>query len=154
MDAPDDPDKPNRQELFLRALRTIPNLEIMKGRFATNTDFMRLADDHSKTVRVLKTEEKGSDVNLAARMIHEAHKGEYESAVLVSNDSDFVEATRIVTQELKLPVILLCPAGEPNRYLREYVTSIYRIRQRAIRLCQFPDELEDAAGKFHKPPSW
>ena len=36
-------------------------------------------------VRVIKTEEKGSDVNLAAHLVHDAHMGRLEVAVIVSN---------------------------------------------------------------------
>ena len=38
---------------------------------------------------LIKTEEKGSDVNIAAHMVNDGHKGLYEVAILVSNDSDF-----------------------------------------------------------------
>src|SRR5437016_485073 len=39
-----DPDAPRRQETFLRALKTIPNLEIFYGHFLTHPVMMRLAN--------------------------------------------------------------------------------------------------------------
>jgi hypothetical protein len=42
-------------------------------------------------VQVIKTEEKGSDVNLATHLLHDAHMGRFEVAVVLSNDSDLLE---------------------------------------------------------------
>jgi hypothetical protein len=39
-------------------------------------------------VKVIKTEEKGSDVNLATHLLHDAHLGRFDIAVVISNDSD------------------------------------------------------------------
>jgi len=62
---PIDPDQPVRQEIYFRALRTIPNLSIVLGHFLTNETTMMMARQAIPTyVRVIKTEEKGSDVNL------------------------------------------------------------------------------------------
>jgi hypothetical protein len=41
---PGDPDQPNRQQIYWRALRTIPNLEIIYGHFLENNIRMPLAD--------------------------------------------------------------------------------------------------------------
>ena len=65
---PDDPDQPNRQLIYLRALRTIPNLEIVFGSFLQSRPRMPLASDPTTLVRVVKTEEKGSDVNIATHL--------------------------------------------------------------------------------------
>ncbi len=62
-----------------------------------------------KTVEVIKTEEKGSDVNLAVHLIHDAYQNRYESAVIVSGDSDLVTAVQIVKNELGKPVGVLNP---------------------------------------------
>jgi len=58
---PNDPDQPVRQQAFLRALRTIPNLSITLGTFLTHPVMMPLAPPHTGYARVIKTEEKGSD---------------------------------------------------------------------------------------------
>ena len=41
-----------------------------------------------RTVEVLDTEEKGSDVNLASYLLMDGFENDYEMAVVVSNDSD------------------------------------------------------------------
>jgi uncharacterized LabA/DUF88 family protein len=54
----------------------------------------------SKTVEVIKTEEKGSDVNLAIHLLHDAYQSRYECAVIVSGDSDLLAAVQI-----KVPIV-------------------------------------------------
>ena len=120
-----DPDQPARQEIYLRALRTLPNLSIIFGHFLTNETSMMLAGQNPRTptyVRVIKTEEKGSDVNLATHLVSDGYKGDYEVAAVISNDSDLVEPVRIVTQELGLSVGILNPHPIRSRQLSEYAT--------------------------------
>ena len=59
---PNDPEQPLRQRTFLRALQTIPNLEIILGTFLSHEVRMPLSPIGSGYARVIKTEEKGSDV--------------------------------------------------------------------------------------------
>ena len=71
---PTDPDQPLRQQLYLRALLTIPNLNIVYGHFLTKRVSLPLAGcppDAQRSVRVIRTEEKGSDVSLAAHLLRD-----------------------------------------------------------------------------------
>ncbi len=155
---PSDPDQPNRQQLFLRALQTIPELEIIYGHFLAHSIMMPLAHPVAggpKHVRVIKTEEKGSDVNIAAHMVNDGHEGRYEVAILISNDSDLVEPVRIVRNELKLPVGILNPfVLTPSYDLNRHATFVKPIRAGVLFASQFPPTLKDANGTFHKPPTW
>jgi uncharacterized LabA/DUF88 family protein len=58
----------------------------------------------AQRVWVDKTEEKGSDVNLASHLLRDAYTKRFEVAVLITNDSDLAEPVRIVAQEIGLPV--------------------------------------------------
>jgi len=154
---PGDPGQPVRQQTFLRALETIPNLEIVLGQFLQSTVNMPVANPQpgkAKFVTVIKTEEKGSDVNIAAHMVHDAHLGLYETAVIVSNDSDLVEPVKIVRYELNKVVGMLNPHKRPSYDLKRYVTFMKPIRQGVLRQSQFPAQLRDANGLFHKPHNW
>lgn len=109
----------------------------------------------SKYVRVIKTEEKGSDVNIATHIVNDGHIGTYQVAVIISNDSDLVEPVKIVRQELKLPVGVLNPIpAHPSYELRKHATFVKPIRKGVLAASQFPDQLKDAIGGFHKPPAW
>jgi uncharacterized LabA/DUF88 family protein len=153
-----DPDQPSRQQIYLRALKTIPNLEIIYGHFLehpVNLPLVSSLTGKIKYVHVIKTEEKGSDVNIAAHLINDGYKGLYEVAVLITNDSDLVEPIKIVRNELKLAVGVLNPHhGTPSHELRKFASFVKPIRQGVLAVSQFPNELTDATGTFHKPPRW
>ncbi len=153
----DDPDAPQRQQVFLRALRTIPDFEIIYGSFLSHEVTMRLAHPMPggpKSVRVMRTEEKGSDVNLGAHLVHDAHLGRFEVAAVVSNDSDLREPIRIVSDEMRMPIIVVNPhPGRSSLALKPYGT-IRQVRAGALRASQFPVVLRDAHGEIRKPATW
>lgn len=154
----DDPEKPTRQQIYLRALRTLPDLDIIYGSFLSHDVMMPLADappSGPRFAKVVKTEEKGSDVNIAAHLIHDAHQSRFDAAVLVTNDSDLLEPIRIVRTELRLDVGILNPHNQtPSQVLLKHASFLKQIRTGAIRQSQFPDHLADAKGEIHKPKAW
>lgn len=150
--------QPTRQQTYFRALRTLANLEIILGRFLSHEVMMPLAQPApggQRFVRVIKTEEKGSDVNIATHLINDGYKSAYETAVIVTNDSDLLEPIRIVRSELGLAVGVLNPHKNPtSKVLARHASFVRQIRQGVLAASQFPAELTDAHGVFHKPPSW
>jgi uncharacterized LabA/DUF88 family protein len=155
---PQDPDQPLRQQVYLRALKTIPNLEIILGHFLSHEISMPLANcapGKQKYATVIKTEEKGSDVNIATHLLHDGYIGAYKVAIVISNDSDLVEAINIVRHELKKSVIVLNPFKDtPSQELNRVATFIKPIRQGVLAASQFPSTIKDINGTFNKPPKW
>jgi uncharacterized LabA/DUF88 family protein len=153
-----DPDAPTRQQIYLRALRTIPNLYIYYGHFLSQKRWIPLAASTSnppECAEVIRTDEKGSDVNLATHLLWDAFRGEFEQAVLVTNDSDLLEPIRIVREELGLPVGILNPHPRTSRVLLPpAVNFVKRIRSGPLSASQFPNQLRDQHGAFTKPPAW
>ena len=152
---PGDPDQRVRQETYLRALATIPNLSIIYGFFLTHEVTMPLAGPSGGYARVVKTEEKGSDVNIATHLLADGFKNEYELAVVVSNDSDLLLPIRFVTEELGKPVGLFNPQKKhPSVTLLPHARFVKRIRTGVLAKSQFPATLTDRNGTFAKPASW
>lgn len=154
---PHDPTQPQRQQTYLRALQTVPQIEIILGQFLQSRVVMPVATPapgQPPFVKVIKTEEKGSDVNIATHLIHDGHLGLYDTAVVISNDSDLTEPVRIVRHELNKGVGLLNPHKRPSWELKQHATFIKTIRQGVLRKSQFPPTLTDTTGSIHKPPSW
>lgn len=146
-------DKPVRQQIYWRALRTLPEVEIIEGFFLVHPVLMKRVDGKGNA-NVFKTEEKGTDVKLASHLLHDAHNGEFEMAVVISNDSDLAEPIRMVTQDLKLPVIVVSPFERNTLALARVATSRKQIRKGILKISQFPDKLTDAVGVFKKPDTW
>ena len=152
---PTDPDQPIRQSTYWRALQTIPNLSIVEGSFLVKPVMMPVANTiPQRYERVIKTEEKGSDVNLAVHLLNDGYKQDYEVAVMITNDSDLLEPMRIVKQDLNLPVGLVNPHKTPSFSLRQHATFIKQIRTGVLQACQFSNALTDKNGTFHKPLTW
>lgn len=150
-----DPDQPQRQQFYLRALRTIPNLSIHYGHFLSHPVTMPRADDPSRFVEVIKTEEKGSDVNLATELLVDAFRGDFEAAAIISNDSDLLRPLQVVRREFNKTVGVLNPQRKrPSAPLQRETDFFKEIRPATLAKCQFPTTLTDAQGTFHKPVSW
>ncbi|MBL8021384.1 MAG: NYN domain-containing protein [Leptospirales bacterium] len=150
---PQDPDQNIRQQAYLRALATFPEIEIIYGNFLSHKVKMPRADG-SGLVEVIKTEEKKSDVNMAVHMLNDAFKNRYDLCVLISNDSDLSEPLRIVKEELVKKIAILNPHQKTSRDLKQYATFYKQIRASAIAACQLPAQLKDKHGLIHKPKSW
>jgi uncharacterized LabA/DUF88 family protein len=150
---PSDPQQRTRQEIYLRALRTIPNLTIHTGRYLSSKTRMKRADG-SGTVEVLKSEEKGSDVNLASYLLIDAYRSDCDVAVIVSNDSDLAFPIEHIRQELGKIIGILNPHQRPSRELLPLANFFKSIRPSVLASSQFPQQLADALGAFHKPADW
>jgi uncharacterized LabA/DUF88 family protein len=152
---PGDPDIPMRQQIYLRALRTIPNFEIIFGQFLQHKVRLPIADSHPiRFETVVRTEEKGSDVNLASHLIHDGHMKKYQAAVVITDDSDLAEALRLVKLEIGLVTGILTSNKRPSFVLHQYATFYKQIRRNVLSLSQFPPVMHDASGEFHKPANW
>jgi hypothetical protein len=152
---PHNPSAPLDQQVYLRALRTIPNLKISLGHFLTHSVPMVLTGSTPvKKVWVDKTEEKGSDVNLATHLVRDAFERRFDVAVLITNDSDLAEPVRIVSQERTLPVGILNPHQTHSAELKQWATFVKRIRQADLAASQFPANMTDTRGAFQKPATW
>lgn len=94
---------PDRQDAYLRAL-AMRGVDIELGRFLQKTKRRPLVSNPRRQEEFHDTEEKGSDVNLATRLVVDyfLERDAYDAAIVVSNDSD-----------LALPVTLLREQGLP-----------------------------------------
>lgn len=156
--SPWDPDQQTRQLTYLRALGTLPNVEIYRGSFLTLPKKAPCAESWAKgfykPLTIMKTEEKGTDVNLATHLLCDGFRGNFDIAAVISNDTDLEEPLRVVKNELKKGVALLHPSQYASGNLGKHATTVRRIRAGALRAAQFPDELADSVGAFRKPASW
>ncbi len=161
---PADLDKQNRQRLYHRALQTIPNLEIHLGRFLPKTVKGKLVDpaQGERPERVVHTyEEKGTDVNVAALLLHHGHRGRYESAAVISNDGDLKMPIKIVREDLDLPVTVINPVLRGRRSAAlspdplPANASYIRLTARDVEDSQFAGTLTSPRGAvLTKPASW
>lgn len=162
-----DPSSPKDQHIYLTALATIPGLQQHFGNFQVKDKFMFLSQPLAfrpplqtppvplpKFANVVKTEEKGSDVNLGAHLVRDAFMKKFEHAVVITNDTDLCEPIRIVVNDAKLPITLMTPVSRPAESLRKLSTHIRHISS-YLGVSQFPDTVITKDGKeLSKPQGW
>ena len=162
---PHDPQAPYRQGVYLRALRTIPNLTIHLGRFVTRPTRLPRdpltylpEQDRPEMLSVLRTEEKRTDVNLATYLLVDCFDNDFDEAVIVSNDSDLTLPIKMVAEKFGKRVGMINPSPRKKGISRALVAAtsfqIAAINKKALANSQFPDILSDAKGEFHRPPRW
>jgi len=151
-----DPDQPFRQHMYLRALQSI-GVQLVFGRYLSHVVKMYKANQvpgEDPFVEVVKTEEKGTDVNIATHMITDAADDLFDCAVLVSGDSDLTAPVKVCIGKYGKSVGVLNPQRQKCRTLEQSATFYKHIRESALACAQLPPVLTDAQGSFHKPPSW
>lgn len=154
---PNDPQQPVRQQTYIRAISTLAKVSVLYGHYLSHTVSARLANPPagaSPYVDIIKTEEKGSDVNLAAHLLHDAHLNRFDIAVVISNDSDLLEPIKLVRTELDKKVGILNPHKKPSRAIVPHIDFIKQIRSGVLAECQFPDIFNDPQGTIRKPAGW
>ncbi len=153
---PADPNVSNRQDAYLRALQeTCPIVTIHYGHFLRHAVSLENTQPPPSICRVWKNEEKGSDVNIAVHLVNDAWKDSFETAIIVSNDSDLTEALRIVKQEHHKTVGLVTPGApkrKTSRQLLRYADFVTPIRSTALRNHQLPDLIPGTS--ITKPAIW
>lgn len=161
---------PAHQAAYLAALREhLGNLlTIHEGFYLQKKVYMTPVDTkkYGYSIEVYKSEEKGSDVNLAVCLVADAFLGKYDVALVVSNDSDLGMAIELVQQSTKRAVGVLLP----NRWLRPEEMKrgmrprpgskvlmqkasfvIQYIRPNILAGCQLPIQLPSG---LRKPTNW
>ena len=152
-----DPNQAQRQQAYLRALQTVPNLSIHYGHFLTNTKRRPLAQQPAvgpRTVEILNTEEKGSDVNLASYLLLDGFENDYEMTVVISNDFDLQLPIRMTRTKLGKQLGVIDPSNKTSFELRKAASWYRRLRRGPLSASLFPGTLSDAQGDFTKPVGW
>ena len=155
---------PIRQDIYLRALKTIPNLSIHKGHFAPRPSvFPQFPLAYLNparpplVVQVLRTEEKGSDVNLATYLLVDCFENDFDEAVVISNDSDLALPIEKVVNQFEKIVGVINPhskRGLSGNLIKVANFYIRTINKKVLAACQFPTTLTDSQGTFTKPATW
>jgi hypothetical protein len=107
------------------------------------------------TVLVSKTEEKGSDVNLAAHLLIDGFEKRYEAAIVVSNDSDLTMPIHYVRDHLDFEILVINPdRNVTSKSLAAAASFIRQLRVGVLVASQFPDVVRYPKGVIKKPEGW
>ncbi|MGU9963697.1 MAG: NYN domain-containing protein [Candidatus Halichondribacter symbioticus] len=161
------------QNVYLRALRTIPAIDIILGKFVVREKFVTLTPEEQHNLNRIKViasiaEEKRTDVNLASHLIYDACNDNFDIAYVITNDTDFVEPIRMVKEIIGKPIVIVAPRALlvrekknkfesqlPDSKLKKAASETYFINDSLLGDSQFPDEIHKKNGKIiRKPQNW
>jgi hypothetical protein len=172
---PSDPDKVARHREYMRALGTIPRLEIKPGFYQLKHSPQRkvyplykpnpnLPNPDNPIIPVWKSEEKGSDVNLATALLIDAADHRFDEAWIMSNDADLAWPIERVQAEYggwvgvmkpERPASYPLPIRPDSWHLLQAASDFRRIKEPQLAACQFPVTFPDSTGiSIVKPAGW
>jgi uncharacterized LabA/DUF88 family protein len=148
----DDPDGERRQAAYLDALAShCQKVRRIYGRFQEKTRGCKNCG-----ARWTSYEEKETDVNISVALIEGAASGAYDTALLISGDTDLRPA--IASVKRLQPEKLIFAAFPPHRYSARLVGSVdayTRIGRDKIRNAQLPLEVVTKDGVIlNRPRYW
>ena len=161
------------QNVYLRALRTIPAIDIILGKFVVREKSVTLTPEEQHSLNRIKViasiaEEKRTDVNLASHLIYDACNDNFDIAYVITNDTDFIEPIRMVKEIIGKPIVIVAPrtsfvgggkskfgTSVPESKLKRAASETYFINDSLLGDSQFPDEIHKKNGKIiRKPQKW
>jgi uncharacterized LabA/DUF88 family protein len=162
--SPSDMMQAARQQVYWRALRALGDMEIIEGQFQVRQVWAPVAKPPPDMMRIIRHEEKGSDINLASHLLADGFADRYDAAIVISGDSDFVTPVRMVREIVGRPVGVLNPqrvSGPASRPIRNssglrQAASFYQngVTWSQLARAQLPQFLSDSAGSIHRPAEW
>lgn len=144
------PKKQKRQTIYIEAIETI-GIEIIYGQY------------QSACVRCTKCghcwntfNEKMTDVNLATYLLVDAYKDKYDTAMLISGDSDLVPPISAVNEKIPNKRVLVAfPPKRKNVAVAKVAKGNFVIGRRNLEKSQLPDKVEKSDGYIlRKPEKW
>jgi len=98
-----------------------------------------LTSDPGTFVEIHDTEEKASDVNLAAYLPHDGWMERYEAALVMPQDSDLCEPIRMVRDGLKKPIgVVWLDGRQPSKRFPNVCSFIRHATPSRLAASQFP----------------
>jgi uncharacterized LabA/DUF88 family protein len=144
-------DKRERQTTFLEALATLPDFKIYYGHYLSKDITCRNCRQSWQGF-----EEKMTDVNIATEMLVDAFENRFDTALLISADSDLVTPiNRIKTLFPRKRVIVFFPPHRFSAHLKAAADVQLSLGHGLLAKSQFPDEVKKPDGYIlRKPKEW
>jgi len=140
-----------RQATWLKAVGSIKRLTIVRGFHSRERPRDSREGEKKRT-------EKQTDVNIAVALVRDAALARYDSAILVTSDSDQIPAVRSATKDFGRSVEVWLPPGQaPGRWsecqpIRRIQVS--SITKQMLDMSRLPETIRIGQDLVEAPPSW
>lgn len=145
------PDKVKRQRTFIEALETLTDFKIYYGKYQLNPRYCKNCG-----FKDYVPNEKMTDVNIAVELLTDAFNNKFDTAILVSADSDLtapIKALRSLFPAKR--AIVVFPPKRFSMDLKKIATGYFTIGKAKFAQSLFPKEVVKTDGYVLKcPESW
>ena len=133
-----------RHRTYINALKT-SGVKIVLGEFKEK--FIYPCSDclqKRANEKILKHEEKHTDVNIAITMLEKAMTNAFDRIYLLSADNDYVPVVKRVKELYPEKEVIICPPPQKNYCVHNLLSAsgesdFYRFRWKEIKHFQFPE---------------
>ncbi len=140
-----------RQTAYLEALATLPGMTLHFGHYLDKPRQCRVCD-----AQWMDYEEKMTDVNIAVQLLADAFENRFDTALLVSADSDLTTPVRQVLSRFpQKRIVIAQPPGRNSVALCRVASGYFTIGEAKLRGAQLPDHVARADGYvLTRPAHW
>lgn len=137
--------------MFIDALRARGGIEVDFGLFRSKPVTCRNCN-----TQWTKHEEKRTDVNIAVRLLNDAHDDRFDMALVISGDSDLVPIVESIRERFpRKRVIVASPPKRWSTDLAQSANSAFQVSRAAIRSNRLPDPVVTPEGvRLRAPRGW
>ena len=141
----------DRQNTYLQALSTFPQVNLHFGRFLNKPQRCRACGTQWSGY-----EEKMTDVNIAVRLLADAFEDRFDMALLITADSDLTTPVQQVLSRFpEKRVVVAQPPGRNSASLCRAASGYFTIGEAKLRGAQLPARVERRDGReLARPDHW
>lgn len=140
-----------RQSVYLDALTTLANVDIQEGHY-----LKKRRNCYGCGASWMDYEEKMTDVNIATALLIDAFDDRFDTALIVSGDSDLARPLEVVRR--RFPNKRIVVAFPPHRHsdrLRRIGHAAFTIGEQKFRHSLLPEQITLPNGHvLHRPGRW
>ena len=142
--------KMKKHKKYIKALE-LNNINVIYGEFRKKDKFCPLCKRTYKTF-----EEKQTDVNIAIQLFELAIKDKYDTAIIISGDSDLIPSIQAVKTTFPNKNIgIVIPIGRRAELLKQICDFHIKMKEKHLRSSLFEKEIDIGNNKkLICPPDW
>lgn len=142
--------KHERQKSLLEAYETLPDCRIHFGQYLTS---VKTCSSCGASWNV--PSEKMTDVNIAVELLSAAFLNEFDTAMVISGDSDLAPAVEKTRQLFGKRVVVAFPPARYSFRLSTLASAYFHISRATLAKSQLPESITKPDGyTLRRPASW
>lgn len=141
----------HRQSVWLDALETLPDLSTHYGHYLPKNVQCRKCG-----AQWVAHEEKMTDVNIASQLLTDAYEDRFDTALVISADSDLTTPIKLLRQRFpKKRIIVVFPPNRRSAELQKTANGMLVLGADKLRKNLLPEKIQSKSGfVLTRPAKW